>query len=28
MKAFTSGKVKASGDLTIIRRMENGFLKR
>ena len=27
MKAFTSGKVKASGDLTIMRRMENWFFK-
>ena len=27
MKAFTSGKVKASGDLTLMKRMENWFLK-
>jgi putative sterol carrier protein len=27
MLAFTSGKVKASGDLTIMKRMENWFLK-
>ena len=27
MKAFMSGKVKASGDLTLIRRMENWFFK-
>ena len=28
MKAFTSGRVKASGDLTLMRRMENWFFKR
>ena len=28
MKAFTSGKVKASGDLTLMKRMENWFHKR
>jgi putative sterol carrier protein len=28
MKAFTSGKVKASGDLTLMKRMENWFYKR
>jgi putative sterol carrier protein len=27
MKAFMSGKVKASGDLTLMRRMENWFFK-
>ena len=27
MKAFTSGKVKASGDLTLMKRMENWFFK-
>ena len=27
MRAFTSGKVKASGDLTLMRRMENWFFK-
>ena len=28
IKAFTSGKVKASGDLTLMKRMENWFFKR
>ncbi|MGD8903125.1 MAG: SCP2 sterol-binding domain-containing protein [Anaerolineae bacterium] len=28
MKAFATGKVKASGDLTLMRRMENWFYKR
>jgi putative sterol carrier protein len=28
MKAFASGKVKASGDLTLMKRMENWFYKR
>ena len=28
MKAFTSGRVKASGDITLMRRMENWFYKR
>ena len=27
MKAFTSGRVKASGDLTLMKRMENWFFK-
>ena len=28
MRAFATGKVKASGDLTLMRRMENWFYKR
>jgi putative sterol carrier protein len=28
MKAFATGKVKASGDLTLMKRMENWFYKR